>query len=118
MLLNNFQFKFLIFYNLLILAILISFKMNIYYYYYFILNIFFINFFIKPKCFEPTKDNPLMNYNKDINKLKSCKYNDKILNKIDEYIDDPIFENINDLNYKNKFNRYFYNLPVNTYINQ
>ena len=58
-----------------------------------------------------------MNYNLNINKLKSCKFNTDILNKIKELTDDPIFDQINDINYKNKFNRYFYNLPNNTYIN-
>ena len=113
------KINFLIIYNIIIFSIIVIFKFNIKYYYIFFTNILILFNLtnINNICYKPTITNPLMNYNSDINKLISCKYDKNILNKIEKYTDDAIFNKINDLNYKNKFNRFFYTKPNNSFFN-
>jgi len=71
----------------------------------------------KNKCSIPNKNNPYMNYVGDISKIDSCYINDKKINKkILDYTEDSIFNYIYDSYYKNKFDRFFYTKPHNTFM--
>jgi len=71
----------------------------------------------KNKCSIPNKNNPYMNYVGDTSKIDSCYINDKKINKkILDYTEDSIFNYIYDSYYKNKFDRFFYTKPHNTFM--
>jgi len=87
---------------------------------YFIIYNFIINKYDdsnKNKCSMPTINNPYMNYIDNINKKNACYINNKQVNKeISDYTNYFIFDYIYDLYYKNKFDRFFYTKPHNTFI--
>ena len=87
---------------------------------YFIIYNFIINKYDdsnKNKCSMPTINNPYMNYIDNINKKNACNINNKKVNKeISNYTNYYIFDYIYDLYYKNKFDRFFYTKPYNTFI--
>ena len=104
---------FLIIYNLIIMAICLVFFNKLEYIIIVLLHFIYI-LFNNYKLEMPNINNPFMNYDFNINKKKTSKFNKNLVNK---FTDDPIFKKIPDKYINRKFNRFFYTKPTNTYIN-